>query len=163
MFNSKVIVIVFVIIIVLVVLYITGKKSVHHEIMINANPDRVWSVLINTGAYKEWNPTMLVLKGEVQEGNTVIYQFSQDENNKSEIPSQVKKIIKNELLHQGGGVPLILNFNHMYILEQEGDKTRVTIHEDYDGIWVNFWNPKPVQGAYTRLNEALKKRVESLN
>jgi len=43
---------------------------------------------------------------------------------------------------------------------KEGNKVK---YEDYAGIAVNFWNPKPVQAAYQRLNEAIKKRAESKN
>lgn len=160
---SKWTLLVLVILTLIVILYLTGKKSVHHEIKINASPEKVWMVLTNMDAYNEWNPVMKLLEGEVKEKAKVTYQFTQDSDNISQIPSTVKKVIPNELLNQGGGMPVILTFNHKYILEPLGDKTKLTIHEDYKGIGVNFWNPKPVEEAYGRLNEALKKRVESLN
>lgn len=163
MLNSKLLIIVAIIIVLLVILYFTGKKSVHSEIIINRTSEEVWSVLINTDQYQDWNPVMKLIEGEIQEGNTVKYQFSQDKENSSEIPSKVKKIIKNKLLNQGGGMPFVLTFDHKYILESLDSKTKVTIHEDYTGIWVNFWNPKPVGKAYENLNKALKSRVESLN
>ena len=147
----------------LVILIITGRKSVHNEILIDAKPENVWKVLIDTDKYPEWNPVMQLLEGEIKEGNKVKYQFTQDAENESEIPSNVKKVVPNKLLNQGGGMPLILTFDHTYILEPNDEQTKVTIHEDYRGIGVNFWNPKPVEQAYKRLNEALKTRVESLN
>jgi len=146
---------------VLLVLFFFGKKSVHHEIMINASPEKVWSVLTDTDQYDTWNPVMKLLEGEVKEGSKVKYQFTQDAENISEIPSNVKKVIPNKLLNQGGGLPFVLTFNHKYILEPLDNGTKLTIHEDYGGIGVNFWNPTPVQSAYKRLNEAIKKRAES--
>ncbi|MEO1033459.1 MAG: SRPBCC domain-containing protein [Bacteroidota bacterium] len=163
MFNSKILLVVFAIVAVLVILYFTGKKSVHHEIPINAAPEKVWSVLMDTDAYDQWNPVMHLLEGKVKEGNTVKYRFTQDEENVSEMGSKVKQIISEKLLNQGGGMPLVITFDHKYILEPTDSGTKLTIHEDYAGIYVNFWNPKPVEEAYQRLNEALKKRVESLN
>jgi len=148
---------------VLAVLYFLGKKSVHHEIIINANPEKVWSVLTDTDNYDKWNPVMKLLEGEVKEGNKVKYRFTQDADNASEIPSNVLKVVPAKLLNQGGGMPVLLTFNHKYILEPSGNGTKLTIHEDYAGIGVNFWNPTPVQAAYGRLNEAIKKRAESLN
>jgi len=141
---------------ILVVLYFTGRKSVHHEITINASPKKVWLVLTNTKNYDSWNPVMKLLEGEIVEGNDVKYLFTQDENNASKISSTVQKVIPNQLLNQSGGVPIILTFNHKYILKPENNQTRVTIHEDYVGIGVNFWNPKAVEQAYVRLNKALK-------
>ncbi|GAB5563373.1 MAG: hypothetical protein Wins2KO_04360 [Winogradskyella sp.] len=155
--------IVLAVLIILIILVFTGKKSVHHEITINASPEQVWNVLTDTDSYDEWNPVMKLLKGNIKEGNQVTYQFTQDENNQSEIPSKVKQVIPNKLLNQGGGMPLVLTFDHKYILESVDRGTRIVIHEDYKGIGVNFWNPKPVELAYAKLNKALKQRVESLN
>ena len=160
---SKWTIIIAIVIAAIIILYFTGKKSVHHEIMIQAKPEKVWQVITTTDQYNEWNPTMLVLEGKLEEGNKVKYRFTQDENNQSEIPATVKKIVPHQLLNQYGGIPLILSYDHTYSLQEENGVTKVIIHEDYRGIGVNFWNPKPVQDAYARLNQALKKRVESLN
>ncbi|APD07736.1 hypothetical protein UJ101_02236 [Flavobacteriaceae bacterium UJ101] len=150
------------IIVLLMVFVLMGKKSVHHEIIIDATSDQVWEVLINMEKYPEWNPVMQLLEGEVKEGNKVKYQFTQDENNISEIRAIVKQVIPNKLLNQKGGVPLVLTFNHKYILEPNEGQTKLMIHEDYRGIGVNFWNPKPVEQAYKRLNKALKLRTEKI-
>ena len=145
---------------VLIILIFTGNKSVHHEITINAAPEKVWKTLIEMGEYPNWNPTMELLEGSVQEGNKVKYRFTQDENTSSEIEATVVEIIPSTLLNQKGGIPLVLTFDHKYVLESTGDSTQVIIHEEYRGIGVNFWNPQPVEEAYKRLNIALKNRVE---
>ena len=161
--SSKWFMISLALVLLLVLLYIFGKKTVHHEITINSGPDLVWKVLTDTEDYEHWNPVMKLLRGELQERSQVVYQFKQDENTISEIPSTVKAITPAKLLNQVGGIPLILTYDHRYILEPEGEFTKVIIHEEYRGIGVNFWNPEPVQEAYGRLNRALKERVESLN
>jgi len=145
---------------VLIILVFTGNKSVHHEITINADPEKVWDILTNMDEYPSWNPVMELLEGTVQEGNKVKYKFTQDENTTSEIGATVLQVTPNKLLNQKGGIPLVLTFNHKYILESTGNSTKVIIHEDYTGIGVNFWNPQPVQEAYKRLNIALKNQVE---
>lgn len=145
---------------VLIILVFTGNKSVHHEITINAAPEKVWDILTNMDEYPNWNPVMKLLEGEVQEGNKVKYKFTQDEKSISEIDAIVVQVIPNKLLNQKGGIPLILTFNHRYVLESTGNSTKVIIHEDYKGIGVNFWNPQSVEEAYKRLNVALKNRVE---
>lgn len=162
MLQSKLLIALGIIVLLLAVLYFLGRKSVHHEILIDARPEQVWTVLLNTDTYDDWNPVMKVLEGEVKEGNRVKYRFTQDEENSSEIPSTVKKIIPNQLLNQGGGMPIVLTFDHKYILEDTDQGTKLTIHEDYVGIYVNFWNPAPVGEAYGRLCAAIKERVEGL-
>jgi hypothetical protein len=146
---------------VLAILYFLGNKSVHHEIEINASPQKVWSVLADTDSYDSWNPVMKLLEGEIKEGNKVRYLFTQDAENSMEILSMVKKIVPNKLLNQGGGLPFVMSFDHQYILQSSGNGTKLTIHEDYSGIGVTFWNPAPVGEAYVRLSEAIKKRSEA--
>ena len=147
---------------IIAVLYILGKKSVHAEIVINACPEKVWSVLMDKAVYRDWNTVLIPVKGDLKVGTKVDYDFHQDENSNYIISSKVLVIEENKLLNQGGGIPGVLTFNHKYILEKVEDKTKVIIHEDYKGIGVPFWNPAPVQKAYERLSEDLKNRVEEL-
>lgn len=151
------------ILVILIILAFTGNKSVHHEITINASPEKVWNVLTDMNDYPKWNPTMELIKGTVQEGNKVKYRFTQDENTTSEIGASVVQVVPNRLLNQKGGIPFVLTFEHKYVLESVGNSTKVIIHEDYQGIGVNFWNPNPLEKAYQRLNFALKERVEQFS
>lgn len=48
MLNSKLFIILLAIVAILAILYFLGKKSVHHEIMINASSEKVWSILVDT-------------------------------------------------------------------------------------------------------------------
>ena len=162
MLQSKLLIALGIIVLLLAVLYFLGRKSVHHEILIDASPEKVWTVLLDTDSYDDWNPVMKLLEGDVKEGNRVKYRFTQDAGNSSEIPSTVKKIIPHQLLNQGGGMPGVVTFDHKYILESADQGTKLTIHEDYAGIYVNFWDPTPVGEAYGRLCEAIKARVEAL-
>lgn len=148
-------------IVVLIVLTLTGNKSVHDELLIKASPEEVWSVLTNTNEYPEWNPVMELLSGEVKTGEKVIYKFTQAPGKSYEIAANIAVVAPNKTLNQKGGIPLILSFDHKYTLHAEEDQTRLIIHEDYKGIGVNFWNPKPVEKAYQQLNKAIKQRVEN--
>ena len=144
-------------------LLLIGKKSVHSIISINATPNQVWEVIINTSQYSEWNSVMNLLEGNIKERSLVKYRFTQENEKTYNISSKVKKIIPSSLLHQGGGPFGIITFDHKYILEEKEGKTVLTIHEDYHGVFVPFWNPEPVQKSYDRLNKDIKSRVESLN
>ena len=160
--TSKWLIALAVVAVILAVLYLAGRKSVHSEIVIPAPANAVWQVLTDTGAYRKWNTVLIPVEGEFAAGNTVRYEFNQDESTTSTIPTTVKQVVENELLNQGGGMPGVLTFDHRYVLEPVAGGTRVTIHEDYRGIGVNFWNPSPVQAAYERLNRELRDRVVSL-
>lgn len=77
------------VIVVIIILIFTGRKSVHHEITIEAPSQKVWETLINMSEYPNWNPVMKLIDGEVKEGCKVKYQFIQDADNISEIPASV--------------------------------------------------------------------------
>ncbi len=157
--TSKWLIAVSVIIAALSVLYVTGRKSVHTELVIAAPPEDVWSVLIAANEHREWNPVLVPIEGELLEGSQIKYEFRQEAGDAIIMTATVKRIIENSLLNQVGGTPGLLSFDHKYILEAVEGGTRVTIHEDYRGIAVPFWDPAPVELAYERLNLALKQRV----
>ncbi len=148
---------------IILILYIFGRKSVHAEIVINASSEKIWNVLMDKSAYREWNTVLIPVNGNLQVDTKVGYEFHQDEKSSYTILSKVLAIEKNKLLNQGGGIPGVLTFNHKYILEKTEDGTKVIIHEDYRGIGVSFWNPAAVQKAYERLAKDLKSRVETNN
>ena len=53
------------ILILIVILFFTGQKSVHSEIIINSTANKVWDVLSDTDKYPEWNPVMLLKEGSI--------------------------------------------------------------------------------------------------
>lgn len=148
------------ILLLLVVLALTGKKSVHDEININAPAEKVWQTLMRMDTY-QWNPVMQLIEGQVKAGNKVKYHFTEEEGKSYEVGTVVEQVIPYKLLNQKGGIPWTLTFNHKYILEAEGNTCKMIIHEDYRGVGVHFWDSTPVEQAYKRLNEALKKEVEN--
>lgn len=156
----KIILPLLVLIVVIALLAITGKSSVHQEILIQSTPEKIWNTLLNTGDYS-WNPVMQLQHGELEEGKKVTYLFTQDEETSYEIKTEVIEITEDSLLHQRGGVPMIITFNHKYILQKKDSGTLLIIHEDYSGIYTHFWNTAAVNDAYARLGNAIKKQVES--
>lgn len=149
-----------IILVVLLTLSLTGCKSVHTELVMQAPVEKVWQTISQTDEYDRWNPVIKEFKGKVEAGEDVSFLFIQSEDKSYTISAKIKQIKPNELLNQGGGIPLILTYDHKYILEAVPEGTKVTIHEDYRGIGVWFWSPAPVEKAYIRLNEAIREEVE---
>ncbi|WP_172826879.1 SRPBCC domain-containing protein [Flammeovirga sp. SJP92] len=154
-------VITLIIISVLFLLILTGRKSVKAIIKIKAPQEEVWSKLIDINEVKTWNRVLVPIQGEFKVGNTIKYEFYQDENGKAAVMNAtVKKIIPQKIINQKGGFPGFLTYNHHYLLSSDGTFTTVTITEEYAGIYVHFWNPILVEKAYERLLTLLKKRIE---
>ena len=144
------------------ILYFTGMKDTHTEIYIDATPEQVWSVITATDKYSEWNTVFELLDGDIVEGNKVEYRFHSKPEKDENIKAKVIAKKEHKLLNQRGGIPLIVTFNHNYILEHSSGGTKLIIHEDYKGLMVHFWSQKEVQQAYERLAKEIKNRAESL-
>ena len=111
--------------------------------------------------YKDWNPVLVPVNGEIGEGQELTYKMIEPDGKSTDVVTKVIDFKPNELLNQYGGTWGIITFDHKYILEKVEVGTKVTIHEDYRGIMVNFWNPDWVQTGYEQTLEGLKKRVEA--
>ena len=158
-FNLHWLSIIAIIIALLIFLALFGRKSVHAEIFIPATQEKVWSVLMDTSQYKEWNPILIPLNKKFIEGEKIQYEMTDNKGNLSTVSAKIVKIIDNEIINQFGGFPGIMTFNHTWTLEEAESGTRVVQHEEYRGIGVLFWNPEWVEKAYEAANENLKERV----
>ncbi len=162
-YKSIPMILIYIIVAGLIILYLMGNKSVHQELTIEAKPEEVWEVLTDFESMATWNKVLIPEKGVLDAGEKIDYLFFQDQDTQSRISANVKRIIPNELIHQTGGIPGILTFNHKYMLKPEGDEVRLIIHEEYRGVGVPFWNPSAVEAAYGRLAQSLRQRVLTLN
>lgn len=55
-------------------------KEIKTEILINATPEKVWSILTNFDNYPNWNPFIKSIKGEVKVGNTITIRIEPPES-----------------------------------------------------------------------------------
>ena len=147
---------------VLVIVGLTAQKSVRAEIVINASPEEVWSVITDPHTYGEWNPIFIAYEGVFAEGNELGLQLKMGEGEATPVNVLVKDFVPNEWMHQGGGYPAILTYDHNWRLEPVPGGTRVIQHEDYTGLYVLFWDPASVERAYEQGNANLKARLEGI-
>ena len=140
-----------------------GQKSVQTEIVISASPEAVWQVLTGVEQYKDWNPVFEYKGGQLKQGNKITYRVTEAENKSAVMSAKVIQLVQNKLLNQSGGLWGVITFDHTYTLTKVEQGTKVTIFEKYTGIYVNFWDEKPIAQQYKKLAQALKIRVNELH
>ena len=56
-------------------------KEIKTEILINATPEKIWSILTNFENYSNWNPFIKSIKGEVKVGNKIYARIEPPQSN----------------------------------------------------------------------------------
>ena len=151
------------ILVLLAVLVVVGwvtRKSVRAEILIQAPPEEVWAVITDPTSYPEWNPIFVSYDGEFAQGNQIALQLKMGESDPVSVQVEVKDFVPKQWIHQGGGILLILTYDHNWYLEALPEGTKVTQYEYYTGVYVLFWNPESARLAYEQGNKNLKARLE---
>jgi uncharacterized protein YndB with AHSA1/START domain len=64
-------------------------KEIKTEILINATPEKVWSILTSFDNYPNWNPFIKSIKGEVKVGNMITARIEPPEAKGIFVPTSV--------------------------------------------------------------------------
>ncbi len=144
----------------LAALFVNSRTVMHTEIVIDAPPEEVWAVLMDTEKYPEWNPVFVEVDGTFEAGASLANQVVEPGKDAVTMSATVKAIEPLKRINQGGGIPGVITFDHNYYLEPENGGTRVIQHEVDQGFYMYFWDSSWVEPAYASVNEALKRRVE---
>ena len=93
-------------------LALTGRKSVRAELVIPASPASIWSVLMDTSGYRDWNPIFVSAQGVFNEGGTISYQMQIGDEPAVGVEPTVRKLEVEREISQFGGLRGVLTYNH---------------------------------------------------
>lgn len=136
-------------------------REFHAEAVIPAPREEVWEVLTDTAAYPQWNPVFVKINGAYAEGATVRNSVMFPDGNPVDMEARVTTFAPNRELRQTGGIPLVLTFDHRWLLEPVDGGTRVVQHEIDRGFYLWFWDSSWVEPAYATVMEALSEKIAS--
>lgn len=112
-----------------------GHRTVHAEIIIDATPQQVWSVLTDTKSYGSWAKFMTKIDGEIKDQGNITVDFTVDEE-KQKI-NQVKHVISaTEGKEFAWSEKFMMGMidNHRFIVEATADgKTRFIQSDEVKG------------------------------
>lgn len=135
--------------------------KIQKNILINATPDKIWSVLTDFGNFKSWNPFIKKAEGLFKVGEQIKIEVQG-----TKFKPTVLKFDHNKELRWLGklGVSGLFDGEHYFLLEEQSDGRTKFIHgENFKGILVPLFKKKlltEVSKGFEEMNQALKTEAE---
>ena len=142
-------------------LALTARKSVMTEIEIAAAPDAVWQILTDPDSYEKWHGVLTPLSGAYGPHEIITYRVRSPNGGGGETDAEIIGFEEGRLLNQYGGMPLVLTYDHFWVLEPTERGTKLVQKEIYRGIGTLFWDNGWVAPAYRAANRRLKFLAET--
>lgn len=139
-------------------------KEYHTKTIIHASKSTVWKHLTNFEAYKNWNPLVANITGNVVEGGTIHTEIVPLEETFAAKLLSFKN--NQEMVWQGKRIAkFLLAGKHYYRLKSDENGHTVLEHGEYfTGVLSHFIAKKLLQkmeNTFIQHNEALKNRIEN--
>lgn len=141
--------------------------ELHTEIEIHAPAERVWEVLADFPAYRDWNPFIPRIAGPLTPGERLEVRLQPPGGAGMTIRPTVLEATSGRALRWLGrlGLPGLFDGEHRFLIEPAGEgEVRLVQSEQFSGILapllLRLVGEKTRQG-FEAMNQALKVRAEA--
>jgi hypothetical protein len=141
-------------------------KQVRTEIVINATPEKIWSILTNFSAYAQWNPFIKSIKGEPVQGKKITAWIEPPGASGMTFTPKLLVVKPKEELRWLGHLffPGLFDGEHVFELYENTDGTTTFVQREiFTGIFVSLFakmlDTNTVQG-FEMMNKKLKALSE---
>lgn len=140
--------------------------EIQTKILINATPEKVWSILTNFNDYPTWNPFIKSINGEVKVGNKIIARIEPPESKGMTFKPKVLTYESNKELSWLGHLlfPGLFDGHHKFELEDhKNGTTTFRQSEKFDGILVPLFKKQlevNTKQGFENMNAKLKMVAE---
>ena len=137
-------------------------KQISRETQIEAAPERVWSVLTDFGAYRQWNPFIRSISGEPKVGTTLDVRINKMRFRPTVLTVEPPRELRwlGKLLVRG-----LFDGEHRFEIEPLApDRMRLRQSERFTGLLVPLLWPlmgKSTEQGFEAMNASLKQRAEA--
>ncbi|WP_286707522.1 SRPBCC domain-containing protein [Flavobacterium sp. 38-13] len=138
-------------------------KEIKTEIVIQATPEKIWSILTDFENYPNWNPFISTIEGNAVRGNKIKVSIHPPGGKKMTFrPIVITKKDEKELSWRGKVLFRgLFDGEHKFELIDNHDGTVTFIQsEKFKGLFVWMFNPKKTKEGFNRMNEKLKELAE---
>lgn len=131
------------------------------SIKINASPEIVWNVLLDTDNYPNWDPNMVRVEGRIALGEKVSF-FTKLSPDRA-FPTTVKELTPHKTIVFQGGMPFgLFKSVRVHTLEEVDGQTEFSTQEAFSGVLLPLFgkqipNLNPIFEVFC---EGLKSRAE---
>ena len=143
-------------------------RTIETKIEIDAPPEAVWAVLVDTAVYPAWNPFIRSFEGELRVGERVAVRL-QPPGGRGITLRPVLRVVDapNELRWFGRlGLPRIFDGEHRFTVEplDDGTRSRFVHAEKFRGVLVPFVGSllRNTEIGFDAMNVALRDRVAAI-
>ncbi|MCT7910436.1 SRPBCC domain-containing protein [Arcobacter lacus] len=139
-------------------------NEIETSIKINSKANKIWQELINFEEYKNWNPSIIDIIGELGKNKILKIVVKIDEKTMIFKPKILVCEENKELRWLGKFLfSGIFDGEHYFLIEENSDGTSTFIQgEKFCGILIPFFGKMILntKKGFEAMNEELKKRVE---
>lgn len=138
-------------------------KEIKTKVLINASPEKVWTILTRFENYPNWNPFIKSVNGEVKVGNKIIVRIEPHEAKKMTFKPRVLSFEASKELSWMGHLlfPGLFDGEHKFELIDNGNGTTTFKQgERFKGILVWFLNIENTKKGFEEMNKKLLELAE---
>jgi hypothetical protein len=138
-------------------------KEIKTEILINASPTKVWSILTDFDNYPNWNPFIKSIIGNVKIGNKITTIIKPPETKEMTFKPKVLTYQVNKEFSWIGHLLFtgLFDGKHKFELIDNGNGTTTFRQsEKFKGILVWMFNAENTKKGFEKMNEKLKIMAE---
>lgn len=139
--------------------------KIHTEILIDASPEVVWSILTDTNNYDGWAAFLVDIKGEVADGASVttVFQIDPAKEKKTTVDHTITVVDGEKFFWAEKGPGGIRDNHHFRVEAAAGGKTRFIQSDEIMGglTWLMGRRlAKIYRDGYQAFNRGLKAEAE---
>ena len=142
-------------------------KIIETNIIVDSNPDKIWSILTKFEEYELWNPFMTKVIGNAILGSKIEVNIKTiSGKRRTYFPIITKCEINRELRWKGKSfLPGIFDGERIFVIEETNDNRVSFLHKEvFKGLGVKLVGNKldqDLRESFVMMNKALKARAES--
>ena len=140
-------------------------KTIETTTVIGAPPGVVWEIITDFGRYREWNPFITELAGQLQRGARLRATFALAGRKPQTFTPTLTDVDPIQRLVWNGrlGIPKLFDAEHIFDVSPHDAGSRFVHREHFRGVLVPFLRGTltATHDAFIRMDAALAQRAEA--